>query len=585
MKKSLLSIILGLSFIGSLFVSCSSDYGSPNTSNYKGSASTKITNFIQNNSENLAGIILSYFDDAGFNFTYNYGYEDIENQVPVTDDTVMDWGSCSKLLVWVSAMQLWEQGKLDLDCDIKIYLPKSFLKNLKYDTPITFKNLMNHNAGFEESISGMMTAHKNRIETLEEYLTNHQPAQIWEPGATCAYSNWSTTLAAYIIQRITQTDYADYVRTNIFEPLGMKKSAIKPDLSDNLWVQKRRFELKSYTSAATPNSIDFLYIPPYAAGACASTIGDMAIFAKALLMEDSPLFKESYTLKEMLSPTLYFNDGIHGRNFHGLWNQGDYESLVVGHGGNTMSCSSSIFLDVEHKTGLVLMTNQKYENIMNNILPEVLFGTYKGPTVDASGLYRTQRTVFKGPLKFYKVIGLTVFPQETTAPTYVKEDGRLLYPYGDFLKFSIKDVIVDYSFLFLYIIAICSAVTVLLKNLVGCIAGKIKRNYVSSAFDTWTNLSCLSILLPILFFVVMIPSLLSCNQWAMWHYKVMLFLQWPVFICNLLLVAISFKKEWFVKNEVEMTKKQRRTIIKTRVYLVFTLINMIYWGLLEFWRF
>ncbi|MCQ2982111.1 MAG: beta-lactamase family protein [Treponemataceae bacterium] len=569
MKKNVLLLIVSLSFIGNLFVSCSTP-ASEEEKTYSGSAEDIIKSFVSDNSTCLAGVSISCFTDTDYTFTYNSGFEDMENQIPVTDDTVMDWGSCSKLLVWVSAMQLWEQGKLDLDCDIQTYLPDAFLKKLTYNTPITFKNLMNHNAGFEESISGIMTTHENRIETLEEYLTNHQPAQIWEPGTTCAYSNWSTTLAAYIIQRITGIDYAEYVRQHIFEPLGMKKSAIKPDLSDNLWVRERRFELKSYTSEGTRNSIDFLYIPAYAAGSCASTIGDMAIFGKALLMDDSPLFKKPSTREEMLSPTLYYADGIHGRNFHGLWDQGNYASLVVGHGGNTISCSSSIYLDLEHKKGLVILTNQKYEETMNNGLADVIFGSYSGPEVDASGLYRTQRTVFKGPLSLYKITGLGVFPQGTTAPSYMKKDGRLLYPYGDFLEFSIKDVFVDYLFLLLYIIALCASVFVLLKNLVRRIAG--------AASDAWTNLSCFSILLPFVLLVVMIPSLLSGDQWAMWHYKALLILQWPLFFCSILLAAVKHDKDG-------MTKKQRRCITRTRIYLIFSILNVIYWGFLEFWRF
>ncbi len=57
----------------------------------------------------------------------------------------------AKLTVWVSVMQLWEEGKIDLEADIKTYLPEgSSLRNLRYDKPITMLDLMNHQAGFDE---------------------------------------------------------------------------------------------------------------------------------------------------------------------------------------------------------------------------------------------------------------------------------------------------------------------------------------------------------------------------------------------------------------------------------------------------
>ncbi|WP_310833011.1 serine hydrolase domain-containing protein [Paenibacillus pedocola] len=54
-----------------------------------------------------------------------YGYADVEKQIPVSPGTVMEWGSISKLTVWTSVMQLAEQGKIDLNTDIRSYLPEN----------------------------------------------------------------------------------------------------------------------------------------------------------------------------------------------------------------------------------------------------------------------------------------------------------------------------------------------------------------------------------------------------------------------------------------------------------------------------
>ena len=85
-------------------------------------------------------------------YTKYYGNADAENDIVTDENTVYEWGSVSKTMVWVSAMQLYEQGKLDLNEDVRKYLPEGFLKKLKYDTPITMIDLMNHKGGWQETV-------------------------------------------------------------------------------------------------------------------------------------------------------------------------------------------------------------------------------------------------------------------------------------------------------------------------------------------------------------------------------------------------------------------------------------------------
>ena len=126
---------------------------------------------VDENTDTTAGMSVAVFNENGTIYRNCFGYMDVKNSIPVTEDTVMEWGSVSKLLVWISVMQLAEQGKIDLDADVNTYLPEGFLHNRTYNTSITMLNLMNNNAGFEERVSGV--------------------------------------------------PYYEYVRTNIFEPLGM----------------------------------------------------------------------------------------------------------------------------------------------------------------------------------------------------------------------------------------------------------------------------------------------------------------------------------------------------------------------------
>ena len=72
-------------------------------------------------------------------------------------------------------MQLWEEGKIDLDEDIRTYLPEGFMKTLRYDKPVTMTDLMNHQAGFGESTHAYK---EDKGLSIEEILAVNQPEQV-----------------------------------------------------------------------------------------------------------------------------------------------------------------------------------------------------------------------------------------------------------------------------------------------------------------------------------------------------------------------------------------------------------------------
>ena len=73
----------------------------------------------------IAGVTFSFVKDGEIFFAKGYGYADVENKTPVkADETMFRPGSISKLFTWTAVMQLYEQGKLDLDADINTYLQK-----------------------------------------------------------------------------------------------------------------------------------------------------------------------------------------------------------------------------------------------------------------------------------------------------------------------------------------------------------------------------------------------------------------------------------------------------------------------------
>lgn len=300
-----------------------------------GELGANIENFVQENQSTTKAMALTVFDSNKIIYENSFGYKDEENQLMADKETVYDWGSSSKLLVWVSIMQLWEQDKIDLNQDVGTYLPEEFLYNIDFEEPVTIKHLMNHNAGFQEMISDLFLENKEDVLALSDALKRHQPKQIYQPGTVTAYSNWGIALAGYIVECISGTPYDQYVRENIFKPLGMENTAISVDLSDNEWVSNERRKLKSYNQEGKLLANSFYYIPLYPAGSCVGTIDDFRKFGQELVNnneEKLKLFKNKTTLDKMLSSTAYYGDTGIPLNYHGFWSA-EYGVSVLGHGG------------------------------------------------------------------------------------------------------------------------------------------------------------------------------------------------------------------------------------------------------------
>ena len=98
-----------------------------------------------------ACVVISEHDNSVF--AKGYGFADLENNTAIDPETTdIEWGSKSKTYVWVSVMQLVENRKVDLETDIRTYLPDSFMKNLRFAEPATLLHPMNHTAGLEEEL-------------------------------------------------------------------------------------------------------------------------------------------------------------------------------------------------------------------------------------------------------------------------------------------------------------------------------------------------------------------------------------------------------------------------------------------------
>ena len=425
----------------------------------------KIESFVKEHEKTTAGLATTVFDKDGTIYQGSFGYMNKEKGIKADDNSVFEWGSVGKLAIWVSVMQLWEEGKIDLDEDIRTYLPEGFMKTLRYDKPVTMTDLMNHQAGFGESTHAYK---EDKGLSIEEILAVNQPEQSYEPGTMTAYSNFSASLAAYIVERISGQDFSAYVHEHIFQPLGMKDTALSADFKENPKIYQKRMEQISYRAdGQTSMGTSYFHLGLYPAGNAVSTLADFQKFAQALLKKEK-LFKHAETWTTLYTATSNYPGTDMPLNMHGFWTR-EYGTTLVGHGGNSIGYSSYILLDLKNGIGMSVMTNQDHELVYNYEMPALVFGPKKKTsqeTFDAfqSGYYRPARHFATGPLSVTRSLLYTNFVKKSADNQLLTQNyavvsnqagtEKVTAAYGDSVKVKDSDVMRDWIILILAAIGI-----------------------------------------------------------------------------------------------------------------------------------
>ena len=549
----------------------------------------KIQDYVKEHEKTTAGMATAVFDKDGTIYQGNFGYMNKEKGVKADDDSVFEWGSVTKLTVWISVMQLWEQGKIKLEEDIRTYLPEDFLRNLRYNKPITMLDLMNHQSGFDEA-----TLYMRSDKSIEEILKEQQPIQSFEPGTVTAYSNYGTGLAALIVERISGQRFVDYAHEHIFQPLGMDKTAILPDLSDNSYVQKKRQEAKGYDIQGKVLRKDSYIVGLYPIGAATGTLKDLQKFAQALLARKT-LFERPETWSTLYSPSLTYPGTDTARNAHGFW-ANEYGTTVLGHGGNTLGFSSRMILDLEHGIGYIVMTNQSTEQNYNFQMPELVFGPRKTASKETQeqfspGYYRTLRNFNQGPLAIFKMV--SGFANNWQKPS---EDQRLLNNFwtiyqskgkphiavavADYEKVSDFDFFKDYVVLGLAGLGIIYALGLLLISLIlGAyrLIFRKKQEQPDHVWKVWNILTAVGVLaFPINLFLMFVAQASGdFSEITQWRY--ILFAGLGLFLVGCAVFPL------FSKARKRLGKGRLFLTALTSLSALAIVANILYWSLYQWW--
>jgi len=187
--------------------------------------------FYAYNEEGVPGGVVGVIQYGEVVFSKAYGLANLSHDIPYQVNTPTNIGSVSKQFTAFAILLLEQKGMLSLDDDVRKHIPE--LPDL--GQVVTIHNMLNHTNGFREVYNLMpMTSWKGedflRREEIIEMLKRQEELQN-APGEEYNYNNSAFILLAEIVERISGQTFPEFMEANVFAPMGMNSSLVRPNPS------------------------------------------------------------------------------------------------------------------------------------------------------------------------------------------------------------------------------------------------------------------------------------------------------------------------------------------------------------------
>jgi CubicO group peptidase (beta-lactamase class C family) len=313
--------------------------------------------------------------------------------------TVFHVASVSKPFVALAALQLANRGVVDLGTDVNRYLRGMHVPD-GWNRPITLRDLLTHTAGLEESIVGYAARTPADVRPLGEFLATRLPRRGWAPGSVTAYSNYGYALAGYVVESAAGRSFSDYVRTDVFGPLGMTRSSFAQPMPPEL-VPDAAVAYRCTSTACGPVAPDFR--SAYPPGGLVTTAADMSRFMLAEL--GAPLDGKK-VLSDSVLRRMHERQFTHDPALPGLTYSFAEDELAgepaLSHAGGASGFTSFVVLVPTRQFGAFVVANGGSSRFgaaalaaitaamlpQRTVVPLVVRLTSRPASVDPSGAYR-----------------------------------------------------------------------------------------------------------------------------------------------------------------------------------------------------
>jgi CubicO group peptidase (beta-lactamase class C family) len=330
--------------------------------------------------ESVPGAAIGIVHDQDLIWSHQFGVESYDTQNPVTDDTLFSICSVSKLFNGVAAMNLVEEGLLDLDAPLAQYDASMAVPDkLGSEEPVTTRGILSHVAGLprEGSVDYWADNSFPDVAGLRENVRSQE--QLYKPYDHWQYSNLGMAMLGDVVSKISGKSWGDYVDQTIFTPLGMTGSVtdmpfdrVGNGFAQGYYIRSAKGERKAVEQHG------FRSFAP--AAGIASSVNDMAKFASwnfRLLDKGGEEILKATTLKNMQRVHWVgadFDDPAYGLAY--ATRRYD-EKTMWGHGGYCPGARTELVMRLPTKVAAVMMVSA------NDVSPGAMVKTVYSLTEDA----------------------------------------------------------------------------------------------------------------------------------------------------------------------------------------------------------
>lgn len=305
--------------------------------------------FSQSFQSSEPGCAISVVKNNGIIYQNSFGLAVLEHNIPITSKTVFEVGSVAKQFTGYGIALLVDQKKLNLNDDIRKYIPEL----PDYGAKIRIDDLIHHKSGLMDQYALLLYSgyRDGDIITTGDVMNAilNESQLDFLPGEHYTYSNSNYRLLAEIIERVSQQHFAAFMKKNIFTPLKMFDTKFVKDCEQVI-----------NNSAASYYSLSDTIYNKYAFNTC--TIGSSGLWSTA---EDMALWLRNFEEIKSNNPALFkliqteskLNDGTPIHYGFGLEIDTYEDQKLIYHNGVMQGFNSQVYHFPDQALGIVILSN------------------------------------------------------------------------------------------------------------------------------------------------------------------------------------------------------------------------------------
>lgn len=300
----------------------------------------------------VVGCSIAIAEQGRIVFAEGFGYANLEVRAPATPETVYRLASISKPITAVAVLRLAEMGLLNLDDDIRKYLPEFPDKGVT----VTVRHLLCHTSGIRHYRGNESLRNEPFAGPIPALAVFKNDPLEHLPGEKYTYTTYGYTVLAAIIEKVTAKAYPDAMRQLVWGPAGMTAT----DVEDQRRIVPNRaagYEASPDGGYLNSRQVDLSY--KWGGGGLVSTATDLCRFGVAVL--ENRLLSDAW--RQRMWTRARLSDG--SEIPYGLgWGVTRYRGeLLISHNGAQQGSRTSFWILPDRGVVIAVLTNYESHNV------------------------------------------------------------------------------------------------------------------------------------------------------------------------------------------------------------------------------